>query len=133
MIRYIELKSGHSDNGPAWIARVMLSKTGRTVYFGSKALRRGAGGYANHTDVETSEAYWVSGVKKDGADRHWAGSGPVMIERSAVEEYLREVGRRELDPTLFKVIDDLEVPDPSRFDAIHHRRLHEGRGGEQRT
>jgi hypothetical protein len=30
VLRYIELKSGYSDNGPAWIAYVMESKTGRT-------------------------------------------------------------------------------------------------------
>ena len=43
MLKYIELKAGHSDNRPAWIARVKLSKTGRTVYFGAKALRRATG------------------------------------------------------------------------------------------
>ncbi len=33
MLRYIELKSGYSDNGPAWIGYVTPSKTGRTIYF----------------------------------------------------------------------------------------------------
>ena len=33
MLRYIELKTGHDDNGPAWIARVKLSKSKRTIYF----------------------------------------------------------------------------------------------------
>jgi hypothetical protein len=40
MIRYIELKSGYHDDGPAWIARVLVSKSGRTVYFNGKALKR---------------------------------------------------------------------------------------------
>jgi hypothetical protein len=31
-LRYVELKSGHSDNGPTWIGYVMSSKTGRTLY-----------------------------------------------------------------------------------------------------
>jgi len=39
-IRYIELKTGN-DNGPAWIGKVKLSKTGRTIYFNDKAFRKG--------------------------------------------------------------------------------------------
>ncbi len=33
MFKFIELKSGYSDNGPAWIAHVKQSKSRRTVYF----------------------------------------------------------------------------------------------------
>ena len=33
LLRYVELKSGHSDNGPAWIGYVTPSKSGRTLYF----------------------------------------------------------------------------------------------------
>jgi hypothetical protein len=29
-IKYVELKSGYADNGPAWIGRVKNSKTGNT-------------------------------------------------------------------------------------------------------
>ena len=70
-LRYIELKSGHSDNGPAWIGYVSLSKTGRTVYFNGRGLmklkgqRRGESG-GNYVDMETGESFWVSGVKKNG-------------------------------------------------------------------
>ena len=66
LLRYIELKSGHSDNGPAWIAYVEQSKTGRTLYFNGRGLmklkgqRRGAGG-GNYVDMESSESFWVSG------------------------------------------------------------------------
>jgi hypothetical protein len=105
MLRYIELKTGHSDNGPAWIAHVKLSKSGRTVYFNARALKRATGGGAsgNHFDVQTGEEYWVSGVKKSGLDRHWAGSGIVSIEAAAVAEYLRLTGAGELDRSLFRV------------------------------
>lgn len=44
MIKYIELKTGHNDSGPAWVARVKLSRSGRTVYFNGKALKRAHGG-----------------------------------------------------------------------------------------
>jgi hypothetical protein len=85
LLKYVELKSGHSDNGPAWIGYVTPSKTGRTVYFNGRALmklkgqRRGDSG-GNYFDRETGESFWVSSVKKNGRDRHWAGSGKVMVE-----------------------------------------------------
>jgi len=127
VLRYIELKTGYSDNGPAWIARVKVSKSGRTVYFNGKALKRATGGgvSGNHFDIETRDEYWVSGVKKDGRDRHWAGSGLVSIESSAVTEYLQTIGAAELDPARFRVIPDLPEPNPALFVAVENRRLNE--------
>ena len=94
MLKYIELKNGAANSGPAWIAEVRLSKSGRCVYFNNRALKRAKGGgiAGNHIDLESGEEYWVSGVKKDGCDRHWAGSGIVWIEAGAVGEYLRLCG-----------------------------------------
>jgi hypothetical protein len=98
MIRYIELKSGYHDDGPAWIARVLVSKSGRTVYFNGKALKRSTqSGSGNYYDVETTESYWVSGVKKKGGDRHWAGRGKITIDAGAIDEYLQITGATELD------------------------------------
>lgn len=125
MLKYIELKTGYADNGPAWVARVKVSKSGRTVYFDGKALKRAnRGGISgNHYDLQTGEEYWVSGVKKSGLDRHWAGSGVVWIEASAVTEYLRVTGAVELDRSRFEVIADLEEPDPAKFAALEHAKL----------
>jgi hypothetical protein len=39
-----------------------------------QAQRRGKSG-GNNVDMETDEWFRVSGVKKNGEDRHWAGSG----------------------------------------------------------
>jgi hypothetical protein len=44
--------------------------------------------------VETGEEYWVSGVKRNGEDRHWAGSGPVVVDDDAREEYERLMAER---------------------------------------
>jgi len=44
-------------------------------------------------DVETREEYWVSGVKKDQNDRHWAGGGPVEIAPEIEQEYLKLIGK----------------------------------------
>jgi hypothetical protein len=125
VLKYIELKSNQSDRGPAWIARVKLSKSGRTVYFNGKALKRASGGgvAGNHFDIQTGEEYWVSGVKKDGMDRHWAGGGIVAIEASAVPEYLAEIGAEALDATRLRVVPDLEPPDAAKFTAVEHREL----------
>jgi hypothetical protein len=88
-VMYVELKSGYADNGPAWITRVQFSKTGRTVYAKGRTLRRARGIQGNHIDVETGEEFWVSGVKKNAEDRHWAGSGRVEIDDDVRDEYER--------------------------------------------
>lgn len=126
MLKYIELKSGFADNGPAWVARVTLSKSGRTVYFNGKALQRASGSGmcagGNHVDIESGDEYWVSGLKKRGLDRHWAGGGVVSIEASAVAEYLAFIGVEGLDRTRFQVIADLKPPDPAKFTAIENEK-----------
>lgn len=92
-VMYVELKTASNDRGPAWIGWVRFSKSGRTVYYRDLTLRRWTGGhpYANYADVHSGDDYWVSGVKKNGADRHWAGSGPVHIDDDARTEYERLV------------------------------------------
>lgn len=90
-LMYVELKTGFNDNGPAWIGYVQASKSGRTLYYHGRRLQRSArsGAGANHYDLDTGDSYWVSGIKKNGEDRHWAGSGPVEVDADAREEYER--------------------------------------------
>jgi hypothetical protein len=123
VLKYLELKSGYSDNGPAWVAKVGVSKSGRTLYFNGKALKRAQGISGNHVDLETGEEYWVSNIKKDGTDRHWAGSGKVSIEGRAVADYLASIGATELNRSTFDVVPDLEETDPSRFYDLENRHL----------
>jgi hypothetical protein len=140
MLMYIELKTGYNDNGPAWIGRVRVSRSGRTVYFNGKAFKRaGRGSSGNHYDLETGEMYWISGVKRKGSDRHWAGSGKIIIEAGAVEEYLRLTGAAELDESRFVVSDQIAPADPSRFHELENEKLEratilavrrEGAGGD---
>ena len=103
-IRYIELKTGFHDDGPAWIGKVKASKTGRTIYFNDHAFQRYNGGLGNFYDVETGEIYWISGIKKNGQDRHWAGKGKVMIDEKVVVEYLTLTGAESLDSRTFTVV-----------------------------
>ena len=123
MIRYIELKSGYHDDGPAWIARVLVSKSGRTVYFNGKALKRSTqAGSGNFYDVETAESYWVSGVKRKGGDRHWAGRGKITIDAGAVDEYLQIIGATELD-SRFVVSRTITPPNAKKFHSVENQRL----------
>lgn len=122
-LRYIELKSGHSDNGPAWIGYVSTSKTGRTVYFDGRGLmklkgqRRGESG-GNYVDMETGESFWVSGVKKNGEDRHWAGSGKVLVEAAAVSEYLQTIEAKTLDKARCEVTNSIRQTDIVRLSKL---------------
>ena len=92
-IMYVELKNDN-DSGPAWIGRVSFSKTGRTAYYRGRTLRRAQGIFANHVDVGSGEWFWLSGVKRNGEDRHWAGSGPVVVDDDVKEEYEQMLGPR---------------------------------------
>lgn len=74
-LMYIELKSGYSDDGPAWIGYVKTSKTRKTVYFNDHAFQKAIGGSSNYIDVENGDRYWITGLKKDKSNRHWAGHG----------------------------------------------------------
>ena|SRR3984893_17197533 len=92
-IMYIELKEGHGDSGPACIGRVRFSHSGRTLYYKNKQFRScgGRGISGNYFDVKTGEEYWISGPKKNGQDRHWAGSGSVEIDPDVAQEYWKDI------------------------------------------
>lgn len=107
MLKYIELKTGHSNNGPAWIGRVTESKSGRTLYFNGRSFKRESGANGNYVDAESGDEYWISKVKKNGADRHWEGSGKVLLERSALEDYLKLVKFDSIDPEKIELTDDI--------------------------
>lgn len=123
LLRYIELKSGHSDNGPAWIAYVEQSKTRRTLYFNGRVLmklkgqRRGTDG-GNYVDMETGESFWVSGAKKNGQDRHWARSGKVLVEAAAVSEYLKTINAGKLDTSRCEVTNSIRQTDIKRLSQL---------------
>ena len=123
MLRYIELKTGYNDNGPAWIGYVKVSRSGHTVYFNGKAFKRTTqGASSNYYDIETREHYWISGIKKNGRDRHWAGSGKIVVEAAAVDEYLALSSAKKLDPARFAVSHDIQPTDPARFHDIENER-----------
>jgi len=103
-LMYVELKSGFNDDGPAWIGMASFSKTGRTIYFNGQAFQGGRIG-GNHQEVESGETYWISGVKKDGEDRHLAGSGKIKIDKAVISEYLSIIKKDELPKNKFEIVE----------------------------
>lgn len=101
---YVELSTGANHNGPAWICYVSLSKSKRTKYFNGKALKQYSGTHSNHYDFETGEEYWLSGIKKKGTNRHWAGKGKIQVDESAVEEFLEIKELKELDINKYEIV-----------------------------
>ena len=98
---YVELKSGYEHNGPAWIGHGTYNRTGNTLYFNGLILRKANLISGNFYDVETDDEYWVSGVKKDGTDRHKYGSGKIHIDTDAITEYLELRNLKELPLTQY--------------------------------
>ena len=123
-LKYIELKSGFGDTGPAWIGMAEFSKSGRTVYFNGKALKNSnAQGIAgNYYDIENGDEYWISGIKKNGTDRHWAGGGKIMIDRNVIDLYLSLVDFNKLDKNRF-VLADILPTDKQRFAELENKKL----------
>lgn len=124
MLRYIELKTGFRDNGPAWIGRVTLSNSGATVYFNGRALTRakGRGISGNHFDVESGDEFWISRPKKNGEDRRRGCSARILIEAAVVDEYVALRNLTALDSALYEVTNSIVQTDTARFHAIENRR-----------
>lgn len=120
VIRYIEKCTGANHNGPAWIAKVQLSKSGKTFYFNGQAFQRAEGGLGigNHFDLETGEPYWISGVKKQGSNRHWAGAGKIAVEESVAAELCKTLGAAALDESLYEIVPNLPRTDPQKFTKL---------------
>ena len=117
-LRYIELKTGWNDNGPAWIGFVKESRSGKMVYFNDHACQRHSGEYRNYIDVETQEEYWISGVKKNGEDRHWAGGGIITVDEKAVELYMSITGMKELPKSRYRIENIPDVFPVERINAL---------------
>ena len=82
-----------------------------------KGQRRGKSG-GNYVDMQTGESFWVSGVKKDGKDRHWAGSGKVLVEDAALSDYLKAIGAKTLDRSRCDVTDAIRQTDIKKLSQV---------------
>ena len=124
-IKYLELKSGFSDNGPAWIGMVSFSKSGKTIYFDGKAFQslNGTGISANYFDLESGNEYWISGVKKDMSDRHKFGGGKIFVEKRILSDYLKIIGKSELPKSEYELT-EVETDKPTeRINELENTRI----------
>ena len=125
---YIEHKTDQNDRGKAWIGEVEFSKSGKTIYFNGFALKKMTGTayayseFSNYYDLENRESYWISGIKKNGQDRHWAGGGKIMIDRKIVNDYLEMVDFDILDENNFELVDILPT-DKQKFTELENEKL----------
>lgn len=117
-LMYIELKSGYSDDGPAWIGYVKTSKSKKTIYFNNHAFQKEIGIYSNYIDIETHDEYWISGIKKSESNRHWAGKGKIMIDKRAVHEYLELINEKELPANDFEIVEIEDIFPIERINKI---------------
>ena len=69
---YIENKADRNDRGEAWIGKVEFSKQDKQYISIIRLQKKKSGGVSgNFYNLETGDEYWISGVKKNGQDRHW--------------------------------------------------------------
>ncbi|HEU4974465.1 MAG TPA: hypothetical protein VFT50_05205 [Baekduia sp.] len=89
---YIESKAD-GLSGPARIGRVAFSKTRRTLYSRGRAFQslKGTGFKANYYDIETGDPYWISGPRRDGADRLHGERAAVEVDDDVRVEYWSEI------------------------------------------
>ncbi|MGC5167265.1 hypothetical protein [Luteimicrobium sp. DT211] len=91
LLMFVQLKTGFDiDRGPSWIGWVDFNRTWKTARFHGRELRRRRGFDSNFYDVETDEAFWLSGPKRDRTDTRY---GPVTTDvdvdaREAYEAFL---------------------------------------------
>lgn len=123
---YVELKTGYSDNGPAWIGNGFYNRTRKTIYFDGHVFCRSQGISGNHIDLETGQEYWISGVKKKGTDRHWSGSGTIEIDESVVEEYIALRGLTSLTKGKYVIVKLDNEPAKGISKELENRKPSEG-------
>jgi hypothetical protein len=92
-IMYIEDKSA-GLNGPARIGRVTFSKSGRSLTYRGRTFLMTGGtlSKANYVEEGTGAEFWISGPRKDGADRlSHSSAAPIEIDADIAEEYWRDI------------------------------------------
>lgn len=124
-ILYVELIQQFDHRGSAWIGYGQFSKSGRTVYFNGKVFGRGQGSIGNHVDIESGEEYWISGVKKNGEDRHNYGSGKIYLDKSVIEDYLKIISETKLPKNKFILVDLDNVPNKKLSREIENKKFTE--------
>jgi hypothetical protein len=67
-----------------------------TLYYKNKSFQslKGSGFKSNYYEVETGDEYWISGPRRDGADRLYASNIRVEIDADVREEYWTDIRKK---------------------------------------
>lgn len=122
-LKYIELKSGFSHDGPAWIGLVSFSKSGKTLYFDGKAFQRIGSDrmMGNFYEIQSGDEYWISGVKKNQSDRHIYGNGKIYVERRVLSDYLKIINQAQLNSKKYEIVEVDEVVPISKIHEMENQ------------
>lgn len=120
---YVEEINNSSHTGPAWIGFGLFNRTRKTIYFNGKILGKGRGMIGNFVDIQSGKEHWVSGVKKNGEDRHWAGHGKIFIDKSVISEYLQIIDEPDLPKNKFVIQEFDNEPKLSLSKKIENRKM----------
>ncbi len=65
----------------------------KAIHCGGKTYQtlRGAGFKVNYFETERKDEFWISGCKKDGADRNYGERVPINIDEDIQEEYWTDI------------------------------------------
>ena len=72
--------------------------------------------------METGEEYWISNVKKDGTDRHWAGHGKIIIDTKIIAEYLVLIGKTCISEKQFIVANIVDQYPVDRINKLENQK-----------
>ena len=92
-IMYVECKVGGLE-GVGRIGWVTLSKSRQSYWYQGRELGKTKGGYKyNCVDAETGDECWVSGPRKDGADKLYGGVVQIDDDAEPVHSSCRSAGQ----------------------------------------
>jgi len=92
---YIQSKAGGLV-GPARIGRVFYNERGCTLRYGKKEFPslKGRGFKSNYREINTGDEYWISGPRRDGADRLYVSNIPVDVDEDVRGEYWTTIPKK---------------------------------------
>lgn len=65
-------------------------------------------------------------MKKNGKDRHWAGSGKILVEVAALSDYLKATGAEALDGSRCEVTNAIHQTDIERLSKLANYPVKDG-------
>ena len=117
-LMYIELKTGYSDDGPAWIGYVKTSKSKKTIYFNNHAFQKYNGNYSNYIDIENGELLISRKITPTRSQIKVNGQNFTAAQTQKLARYLIDVHGQHDNQILMDDANHLTVVDTFCADEI---------------